>query len=126
MVAVIVLLYITTTINFFLNGPFLTVTTEVSFQDYPILALIPSWGGTTEANTGIGVTAVMSTVIADCTMVCTIPAANIDVAVVLCQLQIWRCWMVCGRDWLIVMFPILWLVSGFCEMPDKTKVPYIH
>ncbi|PBK98877.1 hypothetical protein ARMGADRAFT_1073819 [Armillaria gallica] len=94
MVAVIVLLYITTTINFFLNGPFLTVTTEVSFQDYSILALIPSWGGTTEANTGIGVTAVMSTVIADCTM-------------------IWRCWMVCGQDWLIVLFPILWLVSGF-------------
>ncbi len=44
MVAVIVLLYITTTINFFLNGPFLTVTTEVSFRDYSILALIPSWG----------------------------------------------------------------------------------
>ncbi|SJL17785.1 uncharacterized protein ARMOST_21347 [Armillaria ostoyae] len=43
---------------------------------------------------GIGITAVMSTVVADSAM-------------------IWRCWMVWGRRWLIVVCPILCLVTGF-------------
>ncbi len=96
MVAIIILLYITTTINFFFNGPFLaatnvegsTVTLDFfrgSIQDHAIVILVPSWGWTQRTDIGIGAAAVMSTVVADCIMVCATPAANIDVNVVLCQ-----------------------------------------
>ncbi|KAK0238399.1 hypothetical protein EDD85DRAFT_507592 [Armillaria nabsnona] len=106
MVVIIILLYITTTINFFFNGPFLTATNveiatgtldfhrgSSSIQDYAILTLVPSWGWTPRTDIGIGATAVISTVVADCTM-------------------IWRCWMVWGRRWLVVLCPIICLASG--------------
>ncbi|KAK0457393.1 uncharacterized protein EV420DRAFT_1644146 [Desarmillaria tabescens] len=52
------------------------------------------WGAQIERlSVGIGATVVISTVIADCAM-------------------IWRCWMVWGRRWLVVPFPILCLASG--------------
>ncbi|KAK0488485.1 hypothetical protein IW261DRAFT_352796 [Armillaria novae-zelandiae] len=92
MAVIIILLYTTTTINFFLNGPFLTaINSELDFYD--ILALVPSWGWTPNTDIGIGVAAVASTVVADCTM-------------------IWRCWMVWGRHWLVVLLPILCMVAG--------------
>ncbi len=97
-VAIIILLYITTTVNFFFDGPFLTATNiristglTMDFERYgiqfsDILILVPSWGWTPRTDIGIGAAAVMSTVVADCTIVCATPAANIDVNVVLCQL----------------------------------------
>ncbi|KAK0207684.1 hypothetical protein IW262DRAFT_525448 [Armillaria fumosa] len=58
------------------------------------MALYPSWGWSPSTDVGIGAAAVMSTVVADCTM-------------------IWRCWMVWGRRWLVVLFPILCPATGF-------------
>ncbi|PBK98885.1 hypothetical protein ARMGADRAFT_1073826 [Armillaria gallica] len=105
MVSIIILLYITTTINFFFNGPFLTASNDedstgatldfwrYEIQEDALLVLVPSWGWTPRTDIVIGAAAVVSTVIADCTM-------------------IWRCWMVWGRHWLVVLVPILCLVSG--------------
>ncbi|KAK0238403.1 hypothetical protein EDD85DRAFT_507646 [Armillaria nabsnona] len=96
MVVIIILLYFTTTTNVFFNGPFLTATrVSAFFQDHVTgsLALVPSWGWTPRTEIGIVATAVLSTVVADCTM-------------------IWRCWMVWGRDCLTVLFPIICLVIG--------------
>ncbi|KAK0497473.1 hypothetical protein EDD18DRAFT_1162374 [Armillaria luteobubalina] len=63
-------------------------------EPFAVMALYPSWGWSPSTDIGIGAAAVMSTVVADCTM-------------------IWRCWMVWGRRWLVVLFPILCLVTGF-------------
>ncbi|PBK59056.1 hypothetical protein ARMSODRAFT_78623 [Armillaria solidipes] len=108
MVAIIILLYITATINFFLNGPFLTAINVGVFQYYSRLALASSWGWTPRTDIGIGATAVLSTVVADCTM-------------------IWRCWMVWGRRWLVVLVPILCLVSGFAyKIMEIIEVYYLN
>ncbi len=100
MVAIIILLYITTTINFFFNGPILAATNIVgkislgtvgnfarmTILDPPALALVSIWGWTPMTEIGIGAAGAMSTIVADCTMVCATPVANINVAVVLYQL----------------------------------------
>ncbi|KAK0238405.1 hypothetical protein EDD85DRAFT_507702 [Armillaria nabsnona] len=58
-------------------------------------------------NIGIGITATMSTVVADFTM-------------------IWRCWMVWGRRWLIVLLPILCLVTRFVFKIVEITEAYLH
>ncbi len=91
MVAIIVLLYIATTINFFLNVAFLRYVfiegvvnifddNDVSFdrEGYLAFRISQTW-----ASIGIGVTALMSTVIADSVMVCSIFVANLDINLVL-------------------------------------------
>ncbi|KAK0488510.1 hypothetical protein IW261DRAFT_1439801 [Armillaria novae-zelandiae] len=69
MVAIIILLYITTTINFSLNWALLVSIGRVVFfvKDYVELLrdLIPK---VRMPNMGIGITAVMSTVVADSAM----------------------------------------------------------
>ncbi|SJL17783.1 uncharacterized protein ARMOST_21345 [Armillaria ostoyae] len=95
MVAIIILLYIATTINVSLNWALLhSVGRDTYFienyldlvQDLNLKNRIPDMG--------IGITAAMSTVVADSAM-------------------IWRCWLVWGRRWCVVLVPIICLVIGF-------------
>ncbi|PBK59055.1 hypothetical protein ARMSODRAFT_1090966 [Armillaria solidipes] len=110
MVAITILLYIATTVNFFLNLTFLRYLlfadakkkihyNGVLFVEifYVILLTLKM---ERRFDIGISITAVMSTVIAD-------------------SIMIWRCWMVWGRHWPIVLLPILCLICGFvCRILD--------
>ncbi|PBK98882.1 hypothetical protein ARMGADRAFT_1073823 [Armillaria gallica] len=105
MVAVIILLYVTTSINVFLNSA-LILSVETTVVDG--LELDPSTNRLNGiSNLGIGMTAVMSTAIADSTI-------------------IWRCWMVWGRRWSIVVFPVLCLIGGVAlKIRDISEV-FLH
>ncbi|SJL12420.1 uncharacterized protein ARMOST_15847 [Armillaria ostoyae] len=92
MLPIIILLYIITTINFSFNW---TLSRLILFRSTLSTETFHSqWGPVGILATGVGITAVISTVVADCTM-------------------IWRCWMVWGQRWLVVLLPILCLASGF-------------
>ncbi|KAK0238397.1 hypothetical protein EDD85DRAFT_935786 [Armillaria nabsnona] len=114
MVAVIMLLYIATTINFFLNLTFFRyVFIEDTARDDDVLVdeevyviKLVFRMSRTSAGTGIGITAVMSTVIADSIMVCAILVADLDIRFGIAG------WSGGGR-WLVVLFPIFCLISGF-------------
>ncbi|SJL17781.1 uncharacterized protein ARMOST_21343 [Armillaria ostoyae] len=104
MVAITILLYIATTINFFLNLAFLRYVfnfhEDLLYPDEEVYLFYIAVGTYRMSDIGISITAVMSTVIAD-------------------SIMIWRCWMVWGRRWPIVLLPILCLISGFvCRILD--------
>ncbi|KAK0238401.1 hypothetical protein EDD85DRAFT_950615 [Armillaria nabsnona] len=115
MVATIIFLYIATTINFSLNWEFrhnAIVEVEAVFWIWRSSKMHISpedivLGGAPDVP-GIGITVAVSTVIAD-------------------SIMIWRCWMVWGRRWLVVLFPILCLISGFvCQIWVLVFRSYLH
>ncbi|KAK0207685.1 hypothetical protein IW262DRAFT_525464 [Armillaria fumosa] len=85
MVAIIILLYFATTINFFLNW-LVTINSAT--------LLLVTWPPPPIFYIEIGIAAAVSTVVADSAI-------------------IWRCCMVWGRRWLIVLFPIFCLITVF-------------
>ncbi|PBK93531.1 hypothetical protein ARMGADRAFT_1012377 [Armillaria gallica] len=92
MVVVIILLYIVATINFVLNWLYVRSIFVEHGQDFRTRYLaqcIPSFESTVE----MGVTGVICTILADSTI-------------------IWRCGIVWGRRWLVVLLPVLLLISG--------------
>ncbi|KAK0457394.1 uncharacterized protein EV420DRAFT_1644147 [Desarmillaria tabescens] len=92
MLPIIIFLYTITTINFSFNwtlGRLILFRSTLSAETFH-----SQWGPVGILTTGVGTTAVMSTIVADGTM-------------------IWRCWMVWGRRWLVILLPILCLASGF-------------
>ncbi|KAK0207681.1 hypothetical protein IW262DRAFT_1418802 [Armillaria fumosa] len=95
MVAIIILLYVTTTVNVSLNWALLHSAGRDTFFIENYLDLIRDLNLKIRIpDMGIGITAAMSTVIADSCM-------------------IWRCWLVWGRRWRVVLVPITCLVTGF-------------
>ncbi|PBK98879.1 hypothetical protein ARMGADRAFT_1123997 [Armillaria gallica] len=109
MVASIIFLYITSTINFFLNWEFRHDTTtgvEMVFTIGGKKAVVTGFPAVGPETPRIGITVVVSTVIAD-------------------SIMIWRCWMVWGRRWLVVLIPILCLISGLvCQIWVIVFRPY--
>ncbi|KAK0479639.1 hypothetical protein IW261DRAFT_1593621 [Armillaria novae-zelandiae] len=92
MIIVITLLYIVATMNFVLNWLYIRsifVEHGQSLRTRYLAQCIPSFESTIE----MGVTGVICTILADSTI-------------------IWRCWMVWGRRWMVVLIPILLLISG--------------
>ncbi|KAK0185072.1 hypothetical protein F5146DRAFT_1073337 [Armillaria mellea] len=95
MVAIIILLYITTTVNASLNWALLHSPGRDTFFIENYLDLVRDLNLKNRIpDMGIGITAAVSTVVADSCM-------------------IWRCWLVWGRRWRVVLVPIICLVSGF-------------
>ncbi|PBK98883.1 hypothetical protein ARMGADRAFT_1059233 [Armillaria gallica] len=104
MVASIISLYIATTINFSLNWESrhdVIVAFKIFFSvsgTGKIHAIYEELEVRTSEVPGIDITVAVSTVIAD-------------------SIMIWRCWIVWGRRWLVVLVPILCLISGFvCQI----------
>ncbi|KAK0466131.1 uncharacterized protein EV420DRAFT_811202 [Desarmillaria tabescens] len=92
MVIVITLLYIVTTINFALAWLSIcslyinhgqSIWTKYQFYTIP----------TALVTLGSGISATICTILADSTI-------------------IWRCWMVCGQQWLTILLPVLFLISA--------------
>ncbi len=81
MLPIIILLYITTTINFSFNW---TLSRLILFRSTLSTETFHSqWGPVEMLATGVGITAVISTVVADCTMVCATFAVRIAVNLML-------------------------------------------
>ncbi|KAK0496165.1 hypothetical protein EDD18DRAFT_233132 [Armillaria luteobubalina] len=91
MVVIIVLLFIVTTINFGLNWSYISsafIGNGQSFwSEYSVLVFSEN------LYLGMGITGAINTIFAD-------------------SIMIWRCWMVWGRRWLVVLLPISLLISG--------------
>ncbi|PBK89758.1 hypothetical protein ARMGADRAFT_313677 [Armillaria gallica] len=91
MVVAIVLLFIVTTINVSFNWSYISsgfIDNGQSFwSKYSVLVFSEN------IFLGMGITGAINTILAD-------------------SIMIWRCWMVWGRRWLVVLPPILLLISG--------------
>ncbi|SJK98325.1 uncharacterized protein ARMOST_01590 [Armillaria ostoyae] len=91
MVVAIVLLFIVTTINASFNWSYISsgfINNGQSFwSKYSVLVFSEN------IYLGMGITGAINTILAD-------------------SIIIWRCWMVWGRRWLVVLPPILLLISG--------------
>ncbi|KAK0223914.1 hypothetical protein IW262DRAFT_1547628 [Armillaria fumosa] len=91
MIMVIVILYVMATIDFALNWSriyLIYVKHGQTFMDESLEFLYPSKLGIL-----MNITGIVSTICADSAM-------------------IWRCWMVWGKRWPVVVLPILFLISG--------------
>lgn len=110
MIAVIILLYIVTTVStaliwFFVRDAFVN-SGQNFFTVYEALTtpgIIPGVMGTTGCICSI----LADTTIVGVTLLGFSPHANS-----LCIMQIWRCWIVWGRRWLTILLPILLLFSA--------------
>lgn len=91
MVMVILSLYVLATIDFTLIWSIGRSAFTVNGRSFG--TVFRTVNGPATATLATGITAVISAILADSTM-------------------IWRCWMVWGQRWLIVMFPIFFLLSG--------------
>ncbi|PBK59823.1 hypothetical protein ARMSODRAFT_1027114 [Armillaria solidipes] len=91
MVMVILSLYVLATIDFTLIWSIGRSAFTVNGRSFG--TVFRAVNGPVTATLATGITAVISAILADSTM-------------------IWRCWMVWGRRWRIVIFPIFFLLSG--------------
>ncbi|KAK0480797.1 hypothetical protein IW261DRAFT_1143475 [Armillaria novae-zelandiae] len=91
MVVIIVLLFIVTTINFGFNWFYISSAFIDNGQSFWSTYSVLVFSG--NIYLGMGITGAINTILADFIM-------------------IWRCWMVWGRRWLVVLPPISFLISG--------------